>query len=134
LNKPPYGTLTAIDLDTGEQRWQVTVGDRADLRNHPLLRHLQLPPLGVPGPVGGTITKGGLIFIAGGGSTLYALDTRNGSALWSAKLGGASRANPMTYQTSDGRQFVVVATGNGAKSRLMAFTLPAPSTSVQAMR
>src|SRR5207302_1699452 len=45
INKPPYGTLTAIDLNTGERRWQITLGDSPQIRRHPLLHGVRLPPL-----------------------------------------------------------------------------------------
>ena len=55
MHKPPYGTLTAIDLNRGEQLWQVPLGDEPSIRNHPLLRGVTLPPLlgvrGAPGPI-----------------------------------------------------------------------------------
>jgi quinoprotein glucose dehydrogenase len=126
INRPPYGTLTAIDLNTGDQRWQVTLGDTPSIRNHPLLKDLHLPPLGVVGPPGGIVTRGGLVFITGGGETLFAIDKTNGTTLWHADLGSASRANPMTYQTRSGDQFVVVATGAGEDARLVAFAIPRP--------
>ena len=126
INKPPYGTLTAIDLDTGEQRWQVPLGDTPAIRAHPLLRGVPLPPrLGVAGAPGGIVTRGGLVFITGGGSTLYAIDKADGKTLWEGDLGARGYANPMTYRTRDGRQFVVIATGAGAGARLVAFALPA---------
>lgn len=124
ISKPPYGTLTAIDLATGEQRWQVTLGDLPAIRELAALRHLDLPPLGTPGPAGGVATGGGLIFISGGGSTLFAVDSRNGSIRWAWDLGGMARSNPMTYRMADGRQVVVTAVGDGADSRLAAFALP----------
>ncbi len=124
VNRPPYGTLTAIDLETGDQRWQVTLGDTPELRTHPALRQLNLPQLGVVGAPGGVTTRSGLIFITGGGSTLYAIDTETGGTLWSTPLGQIGYSNPMTYRASDGRQYVVVATGVGVGASLQAFVLP----------
>ena len=124
LSKPPYGTLTAIDLNTGEHRWQVTVGDTPRIRNHPLLEDLDLPPLGVGGSPGPIVTAGGLVFLTGGGSTLYAFDAANGQILWETDLGARGYAVPMTYQTSAERQFVVIATGGGSEALLQAFALP----------
>lgn len=124
INKPPYGTLTAIDLATGEHRWQVPLGDSPTLRQHPALRDLPLPPLGRSGPPGGVITAGGLIFITGGGETLYAINVEDGSVAGSWDLADASQANPMTYVTAEGRQLVVVAVGSGRTARLQAFALP----------
>lgn len=125
LNKPPYGTLTAIDLNTGEHKWQVPIGDTPELRSHPALRGVQLPPaLGVSGAPGGVVTKGGLVFITGGGSTLHAIDTNDGRVRWQTDLGQQGYANPMTYRTKAGRQFVVIATGGRGSAKLQAFALP----------
>lgn len=123
INKPPYGNLTAIDLRTGQHRWQVPLGDTPALRDHPLLRDLKLPPLGVAGAPGPIVTAGGLLFVTGGGSVLYAIDKNNGAVLWQAEVGRAY-AVPMTYRTSAGRQFVVIATGSGDNAVLKAFALP----------
>jgi quinoprotein glucose dehydrogenase len=124
--KPPYGTLTAIDLNTGAQRWQVPLGDTPEIRNHPALRGVALPPLlGVVGAPGAIVTKGGLLFVSGGGATLYAMDKTTGATIWSAPLGQRAYAVPMTYQTRAGRQYVVIATGTGSNAELVAFALPA---------
>jgi quinoprotein glucose dehydrogenase len=125
ITKPPYGTLTAIDLATGEHRWQVTVGDWPRIRNHPLFKGLGLPPVGVVGSPGPMVTAGGLVFVTGGGSTLYAFDAATGRILWSGDLGAFGYAVPMTYRTREGRQFVVIATGGeGEDGVLQAFSLP----------
>jgi glucose dehydrogenase len=120
----PWGLLTAIDLNTGDHKWNVTLGDTPAIRNHPLLKSLNLPPVGVAGAPGPIVTASGLIFVTGGGSTLYALDTQNGATLWSADLGQGAYSVPMTYRTSAGKQFVVIATGAAAGAKLMAFALP----------
>jgi quinoprotein glucose dehydrogenase len=123
--KPPYGTLTAIDLNTGAHRWQVPLGDSPEIRRHPMLRGAPLPPLlGVAGAPGPIVTKGGLLFVSGGGTVLYAIDKATGRTLWSADLGRRAYSVPMTYQTSAGRQFVVIATGASADAELIAFALP----------
>lgn len=122
--KPPYGTLTAIDMATGQHKWQVPLGDTPAVRQHPALAGVALPRyLGVSGAPGGVVTAGGLIFITGGGDVLYAIDTRNGEVAWEYKLGQVAYANPMTFRTRAGRQFVVVSTGAGPRATLVAFTL-----------
>lgn len=124
LVKPPYGTMTAIDLNTGATRWHVTFGDTPSIRQHPLLQGVTLPPLGVAGAPGGTVTQGGLLFATGGGNVLYALDTRDGSVLWQYELPmGRGYANPITYRSADGVQYVVIATGGGERAELVAFAL-----------
>jgi quinoprotein glucose dehydrogenase len=124
INKPPYGTLVAIDLNTGDQQWSVTLGDTPGIRTHPLLKALNLPPVGVAGAPGPIVTAGGLIFVTGGGATLYAIDTRTGATLWSDDLGQSAYSVPMTYRTRAGKQFVVVAVGAATGAKLVAFALP----------
>ena len=125
LIKPPYGTLTAIDLDRGVAKWTVVLGDTPLMRRHPLLAGVALPPLlGVAGAPGGAVTRGGLVFITGGGDVLYAIDARTGRTLWQHALrAGRGYANPVTYRTADGTQFVVIATGAGNDTELVAFAL-----------
>jgi glucose dehydrogenase len=84
---------------------------------------MTLPPLGVSGSAGGVVTRGGLIFISGGGRSLYAIDTKDGGVRWQVDLGQTAYSNPMTYRTSRGRQFVLVSTGAGAGTSLQAFAL-----------
>lgn len=123
--KPPYGTLTAIDLNSGDTKWTIPLGDSPSVRNHPSLRGVSLPDkLGVAGSPGSLVTKGGLLFSTGGGRVLYAIDSRTGQTLWERDLGQIGYANPMTYRTRAGRQFVVIATGTGATAKLVAFALP----------
>ena len=98
INKPPYGTLVAIDLSTGDERWNITLGDTPAIRDHPALRGLNLPPLGVAGSPGPIVTAGGLVFLTGGGSTLYAIDSQTGATHWSADLEQAGFAVPATYR------------------------------------
>jgi quinoprotein glucose dehydrogenase len=124
INKPPYGTMVAIDLNTGEHAWNVTFGDTPSIRNHPALQTLGLPPVGVAGAPGPIVTAGGLLFATGGGSTLYALDSRDGATLWSADLRQSAYSVPMTYRTRAGKQVVVVAVGGGSGARLVAFAIP----------
>ena len=132
--KPPYGTMTAIDLNTGEHLWQVPFGDDSEIREHPALVGLDLPPMG--GTAGGhgsasgpLATGSGLVFVAGGAPWLAALEGATGKTLWQGDLQGRlGRGNPMTYRTRSGRQFVVVATSTAeqTESQLVAFALPEP--------
>jgi quinoprotein glucose dehydrogenase len=125
LTRPPYGVLTAVDLNTGEHLWASPVGDMPNVRYHPALRGVTLPDrLGVPGAPGPMVTAGGLVFVSGGASALYAFDTDTGEELWAGDLDDRGSANPMTYRTSSGRQFIVVASGSGASAKLTAFALP----------
>lgn len=125
ISKPPYGALTAIDMNTGDHVWRVPVGDLPDVRNHALLSGVPLPDrLGVPGAPGPIVTAGGLVFLTGGSSTFYAFDAATGTEVWSYDLGRRGYANPMSFLGADGRQYVVIATGGGREAVLMAFALP----------
>jgi len=132
LTKPPYSLLIAIDLNRGEKLWEVPFGDTPEFHDHPMLAGLDLPPMGVAPvgngtPSGPLLTGGGLVFMAGGGRQLLAMSTEDGATLWSGDLEGRrGMANPMTYRTRAGRQYVVVATSSDdlLDSRLMAFALP----------
>ena len=126
LLKPPYGQLTALNLNTGDIVWQVPFGDDPRLRAHPALRGLKLPDkLGAAGVQGAILTKSGLIFVGGGDSAFHAVDKTTGQDLWSYPVEHRTTGTPMTYATKDGRQFVVIATGSGADASLLAFALPA---------
>ena len=124
LLKPPYGHLTAINLNTGDIAWQVPFGDDARLRKHPALQDVKLPEkLGAAGVQGGIVTKGGLIFVGGGDTAFHAVNKSNGEDLWTYPVPARTTGTPMTY-SSGGRQFVVVATGSGDSAALLAFALP----------
>jgi len=123
---PPYGTLTAIDMNRGEIVWQEAVGDDARVRANPLLAGVALPErLGVAGAPGPIVTGGGVVFVAGGADVLTAFDAATGRRLWEGTLPARGYANPMTYATRDGRQFIAIATGGGADGgTLVVFALP----------
>jgi glucose dehydrogenase len=127
LLKPPYGLLTAVDLNKGAIAWQEIYGDNAQLRANPALAGVKLPDkLGIAGAQGGVIvTKGGLIFAGCGDSAVHAIDKTTGKDLWTFPLPRRTTATPMTYIGKDGRQYVVIATGNGTDAVLLAFAVPA---------
>jgi quinoprotein glucose dehydrogenase len=123
LLKPPFGHLTAIDLNRGEIAWRVPFGDTPSLRSHPSLKGVSLPAkLGASGAPGAIVTAGGLVFAGGGDVALNALDSMTGETLWRHVLAQRTTATPMTYRI-DQRQFVVVATGSGDNAELVAFAL-----------
>lgn len=123
---PPWGTLNAINLRTGEIAWKVTLGIVEELDKK------GLPPTGAPNLGGAIATAGGLVFIAGTNDSRFrAFDSRNGKQLWVAKLAASGHATPMTYKApKSGRQFVVIAAGGGgfflqsAADSLEAYALP----------
>jgi quinoprotein glucose dehydrogenase len=127
LTRPPYAHLVALDLNRGAIAWKVPFGDVPELRKHPALADVSLPPrLGAAGPAGAIVTKGGLIFIGSGDTALYAFDKATGREIWSAPLQEAAQATPMTYLGPSGRQFIVIATGRAERTSLVAFALQAP--------
>ena len=131
LVKPPYGELVAIDLNTGDLKWRVPFGDTPAIRSHPALAGVTLPArLGASGVGGVIVTRGGLVLGAGGDSALYAFDTSTGKELVSLDLGRRTSSTPMTYRTKSGRQFVVIAAGQGPNAALMAFTHPRGQISI----
>jgi quinoprotein glucose dehydrogenase len=124
--KPPWGTLNAVDLNTGEIKWKVPLGE------YPELTARGIPPTGTENYGGPVVTAGGLIFIgATADETFRAFDKETGKILWQTKLPFGGNATPSTYMVN-GRQYVVISAG-GAKSgrpaggSLIAFALPKPS-------
>ncbi len=138
LVKPPYGRITAIDLNRGEHVWQVAHGDGP--RNHPLLKDLDLPPLG--SAANGAISNGGplltreLLFTIqadedvlritrmGPAGFIRAYDKTNGALVWEHRIDITPHGTPMTY-VYEGRQYVVLSAGGlGQEGQLIAFALP----------
>jgi glucose dehydrogenase len=72
---------------------------------------------------GAMVTKSGLIFVGGGDGYLYAFETKTGKEVWREKIPYGTSANPMTYRTTSGKQFIVMATGTGADNALVAFSV-----------
>ena len=123
LIKPPYAQLVAVDLNAGEIAWRAPFGEGSRaLRQHPLLRGVELPErLGTRGNSGPMATKGGLVFPGGGAPYLYAFDSATGAEIWRGATPFPTNAIPTTYRGESGRQFVVIATGSGAQAALVAF-------------
>ncbi len=124
--QPPWGQLTAVDVNTGEFAWRVPLGVTDSL-----------PPekqkTGRPGNGGTIATAGGLVFVgATDDSRFRAFDAKTGKELWTVKLPAAAQATPMTYEGRDGKQYVIItSTGGGFfgnpvdSDSVMAFALPA---------
>jgi len=125
--KPPWGTLNAVDLSTGELVWQVPLGSILKLEEK------GITGTGTPNLGGSITTAGGLVFIGGANDRkLRAFDARTGQVLWSGELDGSGHATPVTYLGQDGRQYVVIAAGGGGyfsqdkvSDEVVAFALPA---------
>ncbi len=119
LTKPPWGRLTAIDLNRGEHVWTAANGDA--LSDHPLLRDLELPPLGVASRPAALVTST-LLFIGDGGNVFggvqpemwgtgfRAYDKGTGEVVWETELPSGVTGGPMTY-VHEGAQHIVVAIG-----------------------
>jgi quinoprotein glucose dehydrogenase len=119
LLKPPYGRITALDLNTGEKLWTVANGDGP--RNHPLLQDLHLPPLGSIGRPVPLLTRS-LLFVGessnalfgaagvSGSSQFRAYDKVTGRVVWETTLPAGTTGGPVTYAVR-GRQFIVVPIG-----------------------
>jgi quinoprotein glucose dehydrogenase len=134
LVKPPYGRITAIDMNTGDKVWQIAHGDTPDvIKNHPALKGLNLPRTGRPGRIGVLTTKTLLIAGEGGfatlpsgqrGAMLRAYDKATGAELAAVPMPAPQTGSPMTYMHG-GRQYLVVAISGGTYSgELLAFRLP----------
>jgi len=134
LLKPPYGRITAINLDRGEFVWQVAHGETPDsVRNHPALKGLNIPRTGQSGAVGALVTR--TLVIAGDplsttganrprGAMLRAYDKNTGQEVGTVFMPAPQSGTPMTYQV-EGRQYIVVAISGGVYSgEYVAFALP----------
>jgi quinoprotein glucose dehydrogenase len=134
LVKPPYGRMTAIDLNKGELVWQVPHGDTPDVvKNHPALKGLNIPRTGrTNGRIGTLVTKS--LVIAGEpgfattpkgrGAMLRAYDKATGADAGAVYMPAPQTGSPMTYMLN-GRQYIVVAvSGAGYSGELLAFRLP----------
>ncbi len=105
--KPPWGTLNAIDLNTGQTLWQVPLGE------FEALKKMGIPATGTQVYGGPAVTKGGLVFVASTqDDKIRAFDKKTGKVLWEAALPAAGYATPSIY-TVKGKQYVVIACGGG---------------------
>jgi glucose dehydrogenase len=131
LIKPPYGRISAIDLDKGEILWQVPNGETPDrIKNHPALKGMTLPRTGRPGNIGTLVTK--TLVIAGEpgfgptpsgqrGAMLRAYDKTNGKEVGAVYMPAPQSGSPMTYMLN-GKQYLVVAvSGANYSGELLAF-------------
>jgi quinoprotein glucose dehydrogenase len=120
--KPPWGTLNAIDLNTGEYVWRVPLGE------FPELTRKGIPPTGTESYGGPLATAGGLVFIAATRDEMIrAFDRKTGKIVWQYQLPAGGFATPVTYSV-DGKQYVVIAAGGARGLKpggwYIAFALP----------
>ena len=133
--KGPYGRITALNLNTGTEEWMVANGDGP--RFHPLLKALNLPPLGVPNRPAPLLTKT-LLFLGEGsnavsgtpqtewgwGKKFRAYDKATGRVIWETELPSGTTGGPMTYMLK-GKQYIVVPIGSRSEpAEYVALALP----------
>jgi quinoprotein glucose dehydrogenase len=134
LGKPPYGSITAIDLDKGEIRWKIAHGETPDnVKNHPALKGLNIPRTGQGGMAATLVTKtllisgeprSGTTSTGARGAMLRAYDKATGRDVGAVYMPAPESGAPMTYMFN-GRQYIVLAVSGGAYSgELLAFKLP----------
>ena len=133
IMKPPYGQISAIDLNKGRIIWQVAHGETPeDIRNHPALKGLAIPRTGRTGTVSQVVTK--TLVIAGEssfgpspsgqrGAMLRAYDKQTGKEVGAVPIDTRTSAPPMTFM-HNGRQYIVFATGFEMTTALVALALP----------
>ena len=129
--KPPYGRITAYDMNKGTIAWQIANGDTpANVKNHPALQGLTIPRTGSARHVGLLVTK--TLLFAGDGTNplLHAYDKKTGEDIAQIPMPGMQTGVPMTY-VHQGRQFILVAGGRkctaGTTAQLVAYALPHPA-------
>ncbi len=134
LIKPPYGRITALDLNKGDLVWQIAHGETPDnIRNHAALKGLTIPRTGRQGRIGTLVTKTLVIAGEGGfftapngqrGAMLRAYDKATGKELGAVYMTAPQTGSPMTY-LHDGRQYITVSiAGPGVSGELVAYRLP----------
>ena len=127
--QPPWGLLTAVNVNTGQIAWRVPLGSFEELDA------MGIPPTGTPNVGGSIATGGGLVFIgASSDQKFHAFDARSGKELWNAKLNDVARSVPISFQGKNGKQYVAVmaggaggplsAGGSSGTGRLYVFALP----------
>lgn len=130
LVKPPYGRITAIDMNSGEHLWWVANADTPErIANHPLLAGIDLPPTGVPTRSGILLTKT-LLFVAEGngsadaGPTMRAFNKETGDIVAEMELPANQIGLPFTYE-HEGKQYLAMFVGgSGYPAELVTYTLP----------
>ena len=132
LIKPPYGTITAIDMNKGEQLWRIAHGDTPDnIKNNPALKGLNIPRTGRPGRIGILTTKTLLIAGEGGfnttpegrGAYLRAYDKATGADAGQVFMPAPQTGSPMTYSINGTQYIAVAVSGPGFAGELLVYKL-----------
>ena len=130
--KPPYGRITAYDMNKGEILWQIAHGETPDVvRNNPALKGVKIPRTGSQGKVGILVTK--TLVIAGDGTAttdkdgklggwLRAYDKKTGKEVGAVPLPGRASGSPMTYMV-DGQQYIAIACTGPIPGRMVGLRL-----------
>ena len=120
---PPWGTLNAINMNTGEFEWKIALGEYEELKVK------GIPPTGTENYGGPVVTAGGLVFIAASRDSMFRVfDKATGKLLWEYTLPASGFASPAVYELN-GKQYVVIACGGGklntkSSDAYIAFALP----------
>jgi quinoprotein glucose dehydrogenase len=130
LTRPPWGRITALDLNKGEMVWQVAHGETLDtVKNHPMLKGVDIPRTGRIGPIGTLTTKSLVISGESGftttsngrGATLYAYDKATGKEVGNIFMPAPQTGSPMTYVLG-GKQYLVLSiSGAGFPAEIIAY-------------
>jgi len=134
LFKPPYGRITAFDMNKGDIVWQIAHGETPDnIKNHPALKGVTIPKTGRNGRIGTLVTKTLLVAGEGGffttpngqrGAMLRAYDKATGNEVGSVYMAAPQSGTPMTYMLN-GKQYIVLAISGGSyTAELVAYRLP----------
>jgi quinoprotein glucose dehydrogenase len=141
LVKPPYGRITALDLNKGDLVWQIAHGETPDnIKNHPALKGLTIPRTGRTGRIGTLVTKTLVIAGEGGfftapngqrGAMLRAYDKATGEDRGAVYMPAPQTGSPMTYMVN-GKQYITVSiAGASFPAELIVFKLPDPPTTTR---
>jgi quinoprotein glucose dehydrogenase len=134
LIKPPYGRITAFDMNKGDLVWQIAHGETPDnIKNHPALKGIVIPRTGRPGRIGVLVTKnlviageGGFVTTANGqrGAMLRAYDKATGQDAGAVYMPAPQTGSPMTYFYNNSQYILVAVSGASYSGELLAFKLP----------
>jgi quinoprotein glucose dehydrogenase len=134
LLKPPYGTITAIDLNKGDIAWQIAHGETPDnVKNNPALKGVTIPRTGRNGNIGPLVTKtlvicgeAGIFTTPSGvrGAMLRAYDKASGKEVGAVFIPAPQSGSPMTYMLNNEQYLVVAISGGNYSGELVAFKLP----------